>query len=733
MKFAKLIVPVMVLLLFVGSALAADVDIDITSPSSLSLKADKPGSNAVSTSTLLDPQVRVKNIGASSIDNLAFSPIEFTHQTTSNFKFTVAPSPGVFPSDGSTYTDFANGENKIEQFTLAVPSKFTDGKPLKAGTYKGTFTATATGGVDSHTDADSIAVTLTVGQDLDATSSDTALAISAVQGVGSGSDSFTLTNTGNDDVSVTVSIGDLKKADGTTLSGVSLSKPGFTLKYGESDTVTLSVSASASQAEGTYTGTATATLSTIPSKKLDLSVTVDVKAPATTVTVPTEVKFGSTDTNQRGQAGSTTFVVTNGGDYDENVALALEGSITAAKYKAAFTVDGIQTSLFTLTKGQSKTVTLGFTVPKDQDSGVDVGIGSVKVTNTPTTAGVQGKTQSVPVKLSAKSMLQFKDIDTEVAGEEDENLDVKGDTIADEAKPEDKVVLKLEVENLFDKGVEDVELEDVEIEATVEGIDDGDDIEDLEADESNFDLKPGKDNEVKIEFTVPQNAEEGEYDIVVTVEGEDENGAKHFATVTLKLTVDLEKHDLRITEAKLSKPVLSCAPRTTKLDVTMVNFGSEEQEEAQFTISNSELGLFFEQKEIELETDRDDEDSRISKTIEIEVPESFKVGAYPIRVEAIADNGKVTDSEDVLLTVEECVPEEAEEDEEDTEVVVKTDGTSGTGTTGGQQPPATTGGAAGVPDVEGLLKDNIIVVVLLGLIAIAIIVIIILVAKAGKQ
>src|SRR3989338_503372 len=88
------------------------------------------------------------------------------------------------------------------------------------------------------------------------------------------------------------------------------------------------------------------------------------------------------------------------------------------------------------------------------------------------------------VAYAAGSKLIFSDVDVKVGGKTSKNLD-DGETIDDEAEPGDTVEFRIEVKNNF-TDAEDLDIEDISVEVTIEEIDDGDD---LDEESSDFDLR----------------------------------------------------------------------------------------------------------------------------------------------------------------------------------------------------------------------------------------------------
>ena len=276
----------------------------------------------------------------------------------------------------------------------------------------------------------------------------------------------------------------------------------------------------------------------------------------------------------------------------------------------------------------------------------------------------------VVLGLSASAgRLEITDVDIDVAGE-DSNYDQDDDgrTIGDEAKPGDEVEIDIEITSNFTNSDEDadgdeIDIEDIEVTVTIEGIDDGDDI-DEELD--SFDLGPGDDDGGKIRFIVPEEVGEGDYDITIEVEGEDTNGTTHRVEMTLTLQVEKEKHEVRITRAQLSPEQVKCS-RNAQLGVTAVNTGQEDEEDNVLTVTSSALGLSFTDT-YDVQEGEFDDDMKYTKTYSFTVPKGIEPDTYPILVRSTYDDGDESVSKTVNLIVEECtgaIVDDAKADEED--------------------------------------------------------------------
>lgn len=278
--------------------------------------------------------------------------------------------------------------------------------------------------------------------------------------------------------------------------------------------------------------------------------------------------------------------------------------------------------------------------------------------------GADTDTESWNLTVSVGLRLEISDLDVKVDGDTDKNLD-DGDTISDDAVPGSTIVLKIEITNLFTDD-EDLEIEDIEVIVTIFDIDDGDDLEE-EAD--SFDLKADKDERLTFTFEVPLLVDEDSYDILIEIEGEDEEGRTHEFEWELTLDVDKKKHDLLINQAELATSTLECR-RTTSLFVEVINLGSEDEDEVVIDIRSDELGINFRAVDVELD-EGSDEDSVFKEVYQITVPDEQEAGTYQITVKAYYDTTKLKDTETVELVVQDCGA--VVDEEEDTGIDVVTE------------------------------------------------------------
>jgi hypothetical protein len=259
--------------------------------------------------------------------------------------------------------------------------------------------------------------------------------------------------------------------------------------------------------------------------------------------------------------------------------------------------------------------------------------------------------------------LLITDVDVKVGSKTDKNMDFD-DKIKEEATPGSTVKFTIEGKNNF-TDAEDLEIEDIEVTITIDGIDDDDDLE--EEDEIK-DLKQGKDNDVTIEFTIPLEVDEGDYDVLIVVEGDDENGTSHEVQYELELEVQKEDNEVRFSRNTLTPSEIKCG-RTVQLSVAVINTGADDEDDVTLEITNAELGISL-RETFDLSNDPFDDDSKFRKTFTLSIPQDVEAGIYTIPSQVTFNDGSDTETETTELVVAQCEIFEEEEEEEEEDVVV---------------------------------------------------------------
>ncbi|MBI2651044.1 hypothetical protein HYX01_01090 [Candidatus Woesearchaeota archaeon] len=264
--------------------------------------------------------------------------------------------------------------------------------------------------------------------------------------------------------------------------------------------------------------------------------------------------------------------------------------------------------------------------------------------------------------------LIINSVDVKIDGKTDKNVGF-GDVIRREAKPGSKVEFEVEIKNNFTRE-QDLKIEDIAATVTIEGIDDGDD---LDEDATEFDLRAGRDDNVKVEFDIPQEVDEDTFDVLIDVDGRDENGTSHQVQFELDLEVKKEKHEVKFLQNSLSPSEIKCG-RSVQLSTRVINTGSNDEDSVVLEVRNDILKANFKET-FDLTNDAFDDDSKFRKTFTFVVPQDAAAGVYPIVSKLTYNEGKTIKAETAELSIVECEllkqPEEKKEEvKKDTEVVV---------------------------------------------------------------
>ena len=255
---------------------------------------------------------------------------------------------------------------------------------------------------------------------------------------------------------------------------------------------------------------------------------------------------------------------------------------------------------------------------------------------------------------AAGSKLIFSDVDVKVGGKTSKNLN-DGDTIDDEAEPGDTIEFRVEMRNNF-TDAEDLEIEDITVEVTIEEIDDGDD---LDEESNEFDLKADSDKRITLKFQVPIEVDEESFNIKIHAEGEDENGTDHEADMDLDLEVEKESHLLKITRAALSPAEVSCNRKNVQASTSVVNIGNEDEEDVSVQVLNPDLGIELKQAVEELTAEPNEDESKFSDVFTFSVPNDADAGSYPVIFRALYDDSRKKAEQSVTLTVSNCAASKA--------------------------------------------------------------------------
>ena len=252
----------------------------------------------------------------------------------------------------------------------------------------------------------------------------------------------------------------------------------------------------------------------------------------------------------------------------------------------------------------------------------------------------------------SSSKLAFKDINAYVDGKKESDVDETGGSV-DNVRPGSKLKIRVEVENTWDDSEKDHDISDIEVEVELEDVGGNSDSQDETLEFK--DLDPGDDDFDEIEFDIAKDAEEGTYDLTLTLTGtDDKDNTKYQVNKTINIKVEKENNMVDFTKFALSPSTVSCS-RTTKLQVEVANLGSNDEDVQLLLKQNKELGINENLELFELEEgDIDDDETTYSKEYTFNIPTNVKAGPYAIEMEVYYNDDEDKETKSVILVVAEC-------------------------------------------------------------------------------
>ncbi len=265
--------------------------------------------------------------------------------------------------------------------------------------------------------------------------------------------------------------------------------------------------------------------------------------------------------------------------------------------------------------------------------------------------------------INVRSYLDVKKVKFIVDGNTDTVND--GDTIEYDAQPLDKVEIRITLENLWeDNAGEEVEIEDVEVEIIINGIDKDEDNIKLGSDKIDLNYE-GSDQEhtFEFEFEVPLEAQDDEtYDVDIEVIGTDDSDDQHDYLIqwTVKLGVKKDPHKLIISDFEISPNELSC-DFDTIVDFEIINAGDNDETYVRYVLKNEKLGINKEKSRFRINTDVDDNTYSESIPLKLINP---PIGEEIVELWVYRDYDTYQDLSKLSLVIKACGDDEEDQDEE---------------------------------------------------------------------
>ncbi|MBI4979935.1 hypothetical protein HZC30_00080 [Candidatus Woesearchaeota archaeon] len=324
----------------------------------------------------------------------------------------------------------------------------------------------------------------------------------------------------------------------------------------------------------------------------------------------------------------------------ENVSLDLTELISNDYKKGDFTLNGAAFPTTVLVSpNATTTVKLSGKIPAGLDPG-NTSFGKLTIAGKPSTLNAK-----------VEPMLKLKNIGVFINGLKEKTLKDEGDKIPD-LTPGDEVELRFSLDNGFDKDYDYGDIEDGTITVQLDDSDFGKEIDE----EIDFGLGAGDDfgesDAPAVNFTVPTDADEGDYTLEIIIKADDENNADYEIKWDVEFSVERKKDDVRIEEMKLLPSEVSCSRKFT-LSTKVTNYGSDSQKYAALSLISSELGI--DQKfDFSLDSGTS-KNNFVVKEYSGEAKADLAPGTYAITGKAFYDYTTISDLLEAKLVVKECI------------------------------------------------------------------------------
>ena len=348
----------------------------------------------------------------------------------------------------------------------------------------------------------------------------------------------------------------------------------------------------------------------------------------------------------------------------------------------------------------------------------------INATSAPTTSGTvifkvpSFSTYAVGNAVSKEVANKLKFTRLKIAGDSLTIGENASSVAEDDIKPGDTVDIELRLENDFSSS-SDPEISDIDVDVTIFDIDDGDE---LEFEEDDFDLNPGRSETIRFDFIVPDEVKDDRnYEVIATALGVDSTGRTYEAVTRGFIRIEKEKHRVHIKDLTVSPSLLTCSDRVS-VSVDIVNRGKNDENNARVTIESPSLGI-NEKYSFELDKSPSSSDFDLERSFLFNVP-SAAFGEHTITVNTYYGTNQLSETESRTITVSECP-----------NVVAKTfsDGSSGSGSADLLIADGKTSLGLREGRIKGMSDEELLLIVLLGGVAVILVLLISIMLMMPKK
>ena len=262
-----------------------------------------------------------------------------------------------------------------------------------------------------------------------------------------------------------------------------------------------------------------------------------------------------------------------------------------------------------------------------------------------------------------KSMLELRELSVEYTdyngNDKDEDFDTRySDKNEFELKNDirigSKITLIFDIKNIFDRKY-DLDNSFIEKIALTINADDSDIFpNDFEEEYSLEDLEAWEDQDLTVSFAIDEDADDGNYKLDLTLEGEDGKGSQYKVKKTLSMELSRSRDDVRIDNIQLTPSSIElCLDNELLLDATLQNYGTRDQTFVEFSLYNLKLKIDQHIEDIQIKK-YSRSDNIWEKSFKIQLPEVIEPGTYPIELRVFIDHDDLVDEETVSLAITRC-------------------------------------------------------------------------------
>ena len=150
------------------------------------------------------------------------------------------------------------------------------------------------------------------------------------------------------------------------------------------------------------------------------------------------------------------------------------------------------------------------------------------------------------------------------------------------------------------------------------------------------------------------------YTCTLSIDAEDDYGAKHGVEWDLRFEVHRENYELEVEQVQVSPSAITCTNREVSVNTFFKNIGSRNDRRVMLELEIPTLGI----TESFVDIDMDSTD-RLRRNFNFRVSENAEPGSHEVVVRAYSRGTLVTDTRTATLTVPDCRPDSERDNDEE--------------------------------------------------------------------